>query len=110
MRLFTAGGVSVKQKNVVQAYLTAGNIISLSRIPLIQGTLRYAYKVANGGDDKAKAEGAAFAAGILPSVCACNIIAAMKIYNNMRIGATSTEYTTVKRAFESTYICMGVTC
>eukprot|EP00525_Craspedostauros_australis_P000793 CAMPEP_0198115118 /NCGR_PEP_ID=MMETSP1442-20131203/6302_1 /TAXON_ID= /ORGANISM="Craspedostauros australis, Strain CCMP3328" /LENGTH=498 /DNA_ID=CAMNT_0043772557 /DNA_START=37 /DNA_END=1533 /DNA_ORIENTATION=- len=78
-------------------------------IPLIQGTIRYAYKVGVDGDgEQSKSEGAAFAAAILPVVHACDEDDATTIYDNMRVGASSTDFEAVKKAFESQYKCMGV--
>lgn len=115
MRLFTAGGIQLSNNNILQARDTARKIVSVSRIPLTQGTLRYAWRVQNAADSgtilyKAKAEGAAFAAGILPSVAHCNKACAKTIYDNMKLDATSTDFLTVKKAFENVYTCLGITC
>ena len=84
--------------------------VALMAIPQIQGTLRYAYKVGMGMDtsEKAKAEGAVFAAGVLPRVHACNEADAKKIYDNMKVGALSTVFQAVLTAFENNYGCMGI--
>jgi len=85
-------------------------------VPLIQGTLRYAYKTdlkynsAVGRTEKSMAEGAVFAAAVLPVVHACDADAAKTIADNMKVGATTTDFKAVKKAFESTYKCIGVTC
>jgi len=81
-------------------------------IPLIQGTLRYAFKVHSGEENtaKAKAEGAVFAASVLPLVHNCSTEAAGTIYDNMKLGATSTDFVAVKNAFESTYSCLSISC
>lgn len=88
-------------------------IEALMAVPLIQGALRYAYKVdkLNGGE-KENAEGAIFAAAVLPRVAACNPQDAMTIWNNMKVekGSYTTSYATVKTAFENNYECMGITC
>merc|ERR1712193_467285 len=85
--------------------------IELMYIPLIQGTIRYAHTVAvRQGSEKAKAEGAVFAASVLPRVHAADPEAAKIIYNNMRVGATSTDHIAVKKAFESVYADMGIKC
>merc|ERR1712217_655891 len=61
-------------------------IVALMSIPLIQGTLRYAYKVdLMSGADKEKAEGAVFAAAIVPRVAHCNGNDAATIMNSMKI-------------------------
>merc|ERR1719236_459539 len=69
-------------------------------VPLVQGTLRYAWKTGHiGGNDnkpsdqsaKNSAEGSTFAAAVLPLVHACDAAA-------------------VKAALEKTYRCLGITC
>merc|ERR1719311_658901 len=83
-------------------------------IPLVQGSLRYAYKVAEErGGLREKAEGAVFSAAILPRVAACDPAKAWIISNNMKIDATthmSAGFTAVKQAFEATYCCLGINC
>eukprot|EP00591_Stephanopyxis_turris_P003722 CAMPEP_0195524766 /NCGR_PEP_ID=MMETSP0794_2-20130614/24798_1 /TAXON_ID=515487 /ORGANISM="Stephanopyxis turris, Strain CCMP 815" /LENGTH=517 /DNA_ID=CAMNT_0040655057 /DNA_START=34 /DNA_END=1587 /DNA_ORIENTATION=+ len=88
-----------------------GQITEKMRVPLVQGTLRYAYKVGelNGGE-KEKAEGDVFAAAILPVVHACDSSAAATIQENMEYSARTTDAAAVKAAFESVYSCMGITC
>ena len=87
-------------------------IVKKMTVPLIQGTLRYAYKVKNlQGTPKEKAEGAIFAAAVLPQVHACSPAHAKTIYDNMRADASPTvDFMAVKRAFEACYSSMGVTC
>jgi len=81
-------------------------------IPMIQGTLRYAHISSNPdtATEKAKAEGATFAAAVLPIVSFCNPRAAEVIYENMNFEASSTSFYHVKNAFQESYKCMGVTC
>jgi len=120
----------IKQCKEGQAKLLAGKckeaipikdrIIEIMSVPLIQGSLRYAYKVSpppgqSKKDSKTVAEGAAFSAAILPRVHACDPAAAKTISDNMKEpmhGASSMSdgFAKVKAAFESTYKCMGVTC
>jgi len=87
-------------------------IVQLMTIPLIQGTLRYAYFTGEQNDttQKSEAEGAIFAASVLPFVAACNEADAEIIYENTKTGqANSANFTAVKDAFERNYECMGVT-
>eukprot|EP00415_Alexandrium_ostenfeldii_P000023 UN0023 len=86
-------------------------MVAIMAVPLIQGTLRYAYKVGveNAGD-KAKGEGAVFAASIVPRVYTCSTADAQTIMDNMKVGASSTSFAAVKAAFENNYACMGITC
>jgi len=85
--------------------------VSQMTVPLVQGTLRYAYKMAAlSGGAKEKGEGAVFAAAVLPQLHACDAEAATTVYSNMHIGASSTDFTKVKAAFEGCYAAMGITC
>ena len=83
-------------------------------VPLIQGTLRYAYKQSTttaSNPPKEKGEGAIFAAAVLPQVHACNPAAAKAIYDNMNINNNgAVDFNAVKAAFEGCYATMGVTC
>ena len=91
-------------------------IEKLMVVPLIQGTLNAAYSrdydllTTGDGRDKADAEGAAFAASVLPLVHACNKNDAQIIYDNMRAGLYDSDFLAVKAAFEANYRCMGVSC
>jgi len=91
------------------------SIVSLMSIPLVQGSLRYAWKVAEDpqAGETEKAEGAVFSAAILPRVSACDPAKAKIISDNMKIDAgtfMSAGFTAVKEAFEATYCCLGITC
>ena len=80
-------------------------------IPLVQGTLRYAYKIdVLQGGDKEKAEMAVFAAAVLPQLHACSEAHAQTVYDNTHITSSDTDYNAVKAAFESCYSSMGITC
>eukprot|EP00419_Tripos_fusus_P023795 CAMPEP_0172707724 /NCGR_PEP_ID=MMETSP1074-20121228/50134_1 /TAXON_ID=2916 /ORGANISM="Ceratium fusus, Strain PA161109" /LENGTH=591 /DNA_ID=CAMNT_0013530567 /DNA_START=89 /DNA_END=1864 /DNA_ORIENTATION=- len=86
-------------------------MVALMSIPLIQGTLRYAYKIDRmAGGDKEKGEGAIFAAAIVPRVHHCNAADGNMIMKHMKIGALSTSFSSVKSAFEKNYQCMNITC
>merc|ERR1712232_713387 len=79
------------------------------------GSLRYAYKSAqlNGKTPKNLAEGAVFAAAVLPLINSCSTAAAKTISDNMKIDSADpmgAGYAAVKSAFESTYSCLGITC
>jgi hypothetical protein len=88
------------------------NIAKKMFVPLVQGTLRYAYIRSTDGDADAKdeAEGATFAAAVLPVVANCSADDAATIYNNMKPGSGKADFASVKHAFESNYGCMGITC
>jgi hypothetical protein len=104
-RKITAGDCSAARANKEA-------IEQLMAVPLIQGTLRYAYITETEPySEKAEAEGATFAAAVLPLVHACNEEAAQTIYNNMKVGQNgSANFGQVKQAFESTYGCLNVRC
>lgn len=87
-------------------------------IGLIQGTLRYAWQTDTAGHNIAsspsevkQAEGAIFAAGVLPMIEKCNPVSAKTIYDNLAVSAQiNVDYVAVKEAFESCYGYLGITC
>jgi hypothetical protein len=89
-------------------------IVTLMSIPLVQGALRYAYKVGVlSGGSKERAEGDVFTAAILPRMDNCDTATATTIWNNMDYNAATPMvdgFASVKAAFESTYSCLGITC
>jgi len=92
-------------------------IVELMSIPLVQGSLRYAYKMGmmNDVSSKSKAEGAAFSAAILPRVAKCSAKHAKTISDNLNQENSMAKpladtFKAIKEAFESTYSCMGMTC
>lgn len=88
-------------------------IAHLYYVPLIQGTLRYAYMTSQSEvwSEKEEAEGAVFAAAVLPVVNFCSPEDAKLIYENMKPGQDiKTIFRDVKQAFENNYDCMQVTC
>ena len=111
---FRLGQYALTQGKCVEAVPIKRRIVELMSVPLVQGSLRYAFKIDQlKGGSKEKAEGAAFAAAILPRVAACNSEAAKLISENMAMDASSpleSGFASVKQAFESTYACMGITC
>jgi hypothetical protein len=112
-RHFTAGLSKVLRGECSSARTDKERIEQLMAVPLIQGALRYAYiteKELDAGE-KAEAEGATFAAAVLPLVHACNEEAAQTIYNNLRTNQGGTaNFAEVKQSFESVYDCMNVRC
>merc|ERR1719281_1362017 len=102
---FRLGQNALTQGRCVEAIPIKKRIVELMSVPLVQGALRYAYKVGqDNGGSKEKAEGAAFSAAILPRVAACNIDAAKLISDNMAIDIVSpmiNGFASVKKAFES---------
>ena len=94
------------------ARITKEKIVPLMFVPLIQGTLRYAYITEKEEySEQSEAEGAAFAASVLPMVAACNMEDANVIYSNMRVGQkNSATYADVSAAFARQYDCLGISC
>lgn len=110
---FELGKTKLSEGKCFEVIPIKRRIVQLMSVPLVQGALRYAYKVSetSGGDKKKeKAEGAVFTASILPLVAVCNADAAKTINDNMIYNATSPSWTAVKAAFEMTYSCLGITC
>lgn len=110
-RDFSLGARKLAQGKCAEVKPHKERIEKMMVVPLIQGTLRYAYITStdkNAGE-KAEAEGAVFAASILPLVHACDEDAAEIIYQNMRTGQANTaNFALVKSSFESVYDCMGI--
>jgi hypothetical protein len=111
---FRKGQYKLNSGKCVEAVPIKRRIVELMSVPLVQGALRYAYKVGKlQGGSKEKAEGAAFSAAILPRIAACNPEAAQTISDNMKLGSSSpmsAGFTAIKQAFESSYECLGITC
>jgi hypothetical protein len=109
---FDAGSAKLIKGECSSARENKDRIERLMAIPLIQGAIRYAYITeTEGPGEKAEAEGATFAAAVLPLVHSCNEEAAQTIYNNLKVGQNGTaNFAAVKEAFESTYSCLGVRC
>lgn len=110
---YLKGQDSLRAGQCREARKNKEKIVQLMTIPLIQGTLRYAYIVGVQNDirEKPRAEGAVFAASVLPMVNACGSADATTIYNNMRVGNDAVpNFKDVKAAFENNYDCLGITC
>jgi hypothetical protein len=112
---FRIGQHKLLSGKCVEAIPIKRRIVELMSVPLVQGTLRYAWKVTfQHSDSKSRAEGAAFSAAILPRVAACNpdaaeIIKTLMDYDYSRVPGDDL-WNKVKKAFESTYTCLGITC
>jgi hypothetical protein len=107
------------ERDCPSAEIVKESIVDLMKVPLIQGVLRYAYirEFLTPGiaelAKEAEAEGATFAAAVLPWVHACNSVDADIIYDIMRIGSADKQagaFQKVKKAFERNYKCLGVSC
>lgn len=99
--------------------------ISQMQVPIIQGLFREAYetdstqaKEHHGADGFVEvAEGWAFASAVLPAIDICSKKAAAIVVKNMDTLALGPEgpripdgYKALKRAVESTYECLGISC
>merc|ERR1719491_1892197 len=92
--LFKAGGLFATGRDLLQQGHCAEvrQVVSLMTVPLVQGTLRYAYKVGMVPADwsaKNAAEGSTFAAAVLPLVHACDAASATVVSDNMKFGAAT---------------------
>jgi len=112
---FNAGKQNLHDGNCEGAKANMLRISDLAYLPLVQGTLRYAHKVAKKvTGEKGQAEGAVFQTGVLPKVHAqgeAGRKAAKIIYDNMKVSDDpQTSFLAVKEAFESVYEAMGLDC
>merc|ERR1740133_937254 len=124
--LFATGRDLLQQGHCHKVRPVVEQIVSIMTVPLVQGTLRYAYKVGNvAAEQKAKnaAEGSTFAAAVLPMVNYCHAASAAVVANHMKFGltfdaaglnptpiASVPDFAAVKSALEDTYACLGITC
>merc|ERR1712224_381855 len=107
-------GAALQASNCAGVVPIKRRIVELMSIPLVQGSLRYAYKVAElDGQSVERAEGDIFAKAILPRIANCSASAANTISTNMAYTASppmAAGFVAVKEAFESVYTCLGITC
>jgi hypothetical protein len=96
-------------------------IVRLMVIPLIQGSIRYAYKLSVRDDrtadkfEKEWGEGWAFLAAVIPHIDACDSDAAALLRANMDVATPIDDvmkdgYEKYRDAIRSTYKCLGITC
>jgi hypothetical protein len=109
-RNFQIGVAKLNKGECASVRTEKENIETLMLIPLIQGTLRYAWKTdMEPYSEKAEAEGTIFALGCVPAVAKCDPAAAKIIADNLVVGQQGTcDFAAVKAAFESTYNCLGI--
>ena len=107
---FRSGTQSLLMGNCVTTRFFVERISELMAVPLVQGTLRYAHS--SDRSEKSEAEGATFAAAVLPLLNACSKEDAAIVYFNMRAGrgGTPADFKAVKDAFERHYECLGIEC
>jgi len=96
-------------------------IVSMMRVPWIQGVLRASYRLSRGIDDdgvpldRERGRGAAFLAALLPDLYECSKDAADVIYHELKINTSSDllstpDYDKVRTTLEEQYECLAVTC
>lgn len=119
LALWSAGSYAAYAGNYWLMYYYLRLISNISAVPLIQGTIRYAYKLSTGTDfsDKSLGELGAFAFGVLPKVWACSKKGEQKIFAQTKVGGgdaiagvTAVNFEKVKLGFECNYKCLGITC
>ena len=123
IKLFANGRDLLQQGDCSAVRPLVNQIISLMTVPLVQGSLRYAYKnsgAAQGASAKNAAEGATFSAAVLPLVHYCNTASSAVVSANLKFGlfpdggaveaARYSDFTAVKAALEDVYACLGITC
>jgi hypothetical protein len=110
IRNLSVGQGKLAKGECASARAEADEIQRLMLIPLIQGTLRYAWKTDNEAySEKAEAEGVVFALSVVPAVAACDAEAANLISSSLQAGQAGTaDFAAVKAAFEGTYECLGI--
>jgi len=88
-------------------------IVAMMKIPLIQGTLRYAHIISHEDQfyEKHGAEATMFALSVLPFVHDCSKHDAKVIHENMKSkDNANVDFLAVKKAFENNYHCMNIQC
>jgi len=112
--LFSEGQRKLLTGDCAGTVTVKDDIVKKMTVPLVQGTLRYAYKQSTttpSNPIKEKGEGAIFAAAVLPQVHACDPAAAKTVYDNMNINNNgAVDYNAVKAALQGCYKSMGITC
>ncbi|CAM9282008.1 unnamed protein product [Ectocarpus sp. 13 AM-2016] len=95
-----------------------GRVVQLTTVSLLQGTLRYLYRVNpasdHDGNTEHRAELCSFAAAILPLINECSEDVAHVVRSNSNIDSEyaqiSAGFVAVKEELESIYSCLGMTC
>ena len=121
IELFKHMKLSVKEgsRDCAKALEIRGEIMALMKIPLIQGVLRYAhmrqydFPEAIADQERTRAEGAVFAATVLPFVHGCGLSReAGIIHENMRVESDNGKFRfgPVRDALEASYKCLAINC
>lgn len=116
--LFKAGQEVLTLGKCSDASQIKDRISRLMLVPLIQDALWHAHindvkpeslLKEKHAAQKISAGAATVAAAILPLIDACDQQASFAVYENLHTGHEA-SFSTVKRALESTYECLGITC
>jgi hypothetical protein len=110
---FNVGKEMLQARRCLEAKANADNIFRWMKVPLIQGTLSSIYSMDLVNDDRVttRAQGAAYAAAILPLLDECNSNYATLVYRDMDLAMSSLgSFEVVKDALESQYDCLSITC
>jgi hypothetical protein len=113
IRQFQAAQRNVLAGSCEDAKVNKERIVQLMQIPLIQGVFKYGYERSKAvqPDLKLEAEGATYAAAVLPFLHACSPSDAEVVYLNMKVGhGGQADFGAVKAAFERQYDCLGLLC
>lgn len=111
--LFQLGQGQINARNCEAARNTKEEIVRLMTIPLVQGALRRARLIEDEGftNERHVAEGAAFAAAVLPIVHDCSIEDAGIIHENLSAGPSLiVDFDAVRDAFGRNLDCIDITC
>jgi hypothetical protein len=111
LEYFTGFQNNITSDDCWDAHAKMNLIFRQMKVPLVQGTIRYAYKNAlkqNSPEDSAV--GAAFGAALAPLVAGCSFNDAEIIDNSMELTSRGTDFALVKSSLEKHYECLGITC
>merc|ERR1719393_366438 len=118
MSLFSSGAYAAIIGASEIMHQNSWRIYQKTGIPLIQGVLRYAYKMSRAEDaalrrqDKYVGEGISFLMGVLGRLWACSEKAAFAVHRQMEVGGPvagtkAVTFDLVRLAMECNYRCMG---
>jgi hypothetical protein len=122
LSLFSAGSLAAWEGDYKQLDNYIRLISNKAAVPLIQGTLRYYWRLSNEEGpntfsvlDKEVGEGGAFIFGVLPKLWACSSRGAKQAEGQTKIGGgiagvSAVDFQIVKLSFECNYRCLGITC
>jgi hypothetical protein len=110
-RQFDLGKASLIQEDCKSAEKSKVVVEDAMVVPLVQSTIRYAViREQQLDSETTQAQGASFAASVIPLLHYCNTGDADIVYNNMKVGSGTPVVSDVKKAFERNYQCMGISC